>query len=75
MITITEDGSYEGHALTITWNTSPTPPPRAPITQASRLCFTGDGMIVLVTGEDDKPQDDHSQGTLATMLSFCVPRR
>ena len=49
---ITEDGSYEGRALKITWNTVPTLPPRTLITQASGLCFTSDGMIVLVAGAE-----------------------
>lgn len=49
---IIEDGSYEGRALKITWNASLTPLPRSLITQASGLCFTSDGMIVLVAGEE-----------------------
>lgn len=41
---------YEGRALKMTWSASRTPPPRALITQASGLCFTNDGLILLVAG-------------------------
>ena len=49
-----EYATYEGRALTITWNPSSTPPPRALITQATGICFTGDGYILLVAGEDSR---------------------
>jgi ADP-ribose pyrophosphatase YjhB (NUDIX family) len=49
---ISEETLYEGRVLKITWNASQTPPPRALTTQASGLCFTNDGLILLVAGEE-----------------------
>lgn len=49
---ISEENIYEGRVLKTTWSASRTPPPRALITQASGLCFTNDGLIILIAGEE-----------------------
>lgn len=49
-----ENVIYEGRTLKHTWNPSVTPPLRELITQASGICFTQDGNIVLVAGRDQE---------------------
>ena len=48
---ITEEHSFEGRRFTVTWHDSSFLPPRKLVTQASGICFTDDGLIVLVTGD------------------------
>ncbi len=48
---ITEEHSFEGRRFTVTWHDSNFIPPRKLVTQASGICFTDDGLIVLVTGD------------------------
>jgi ADP-ribose pyrophosphatase YjhB (NUDIX family) len=45
---------YEGRTLKHTWDPSHTPPPRELVTQASGICFTHEGKIVLVAGRDQE---------------------
>lgn len=47
-----EAGMWEGRSLALRWHQSPAPPPREDVTQASGVCFTDDGLIVLVAGDD-----------------------
>ncbi|MBI2851396.1 MAG: NUDIX domain-containing protein [Chloroflexi bacterium] len=46
---ITEEHSFEGRRSTVTWHDSSFLPPRNLVTQASGICFTDGGLIVLVT--------------------------
>jgi 8-oxo-dGTP pyrophosphatase MutT (NUDIX family) len=43
---------WEGRPLTLDWQRSFTLPPREHVTQASGVCFTEGGLIVLVAGSD-----------------------
>ncbi len=47
---LVEQPTWEGRPLTIEWLPAPFTPPRDLVTQASGVCFTGDGEIVLVAG-------------------------
>ena len=47
-----ESGMWEGRALDLRWCPSPISPPREDVTQASGVCFTGDGLIMLVAGDE-----------------------
>jgi 8-oxo-dGTP pyrophosphatase MutT (NUDIX family) len=47
-VTITEEVIWESCKLTCIWDDSPNLPPRERTTQASGVCFTDDGQIVLV---------------------------
>lgn len=49
---LVEQVTYEGRVITNIWNSSPAPPPRELVTQASGICFTSDGSIVLVAKKD-----------------------
>jgi 8-oxo-dGTP diphosphatase len=49
---ISEPSTWEGRSLTVTWIAAPARPPLALVTQASGVCFTEDGRIVLVAGPD-----------------------
>ena len=48
-MSITEQNSWAGRKLTVTWRDASFEPPRELITQASGICYTDDGLIVLVT--------------------------
>ncbi len=48
-MSITEKINWEGRPLTVTWHDKTFVPPRELTFQASGLCFTDDGQIVLVT--------------------------
>jgi 8-oxo-dGTP diphosphatase len=48
---IIEESTWEERPLTVTWHESSFVPPRELITQASGLCFVGDGSVVLVTAD------------------------
>lgn len=45
-----EHTAWEGRGLTVTWDPTPVLPPPGRVTQASGVCFTEDGRIVLVRG-------------------------
>ena len=45
-----EQSTWEGRPLIVEWLPSPFAPPRDLVTQASGVCFTDDGEIVLVAG-------------------------
>jgi len=47
-----ESGRWEGRALDLYWQQSAVPPQGEHVTQASGVCFTDDGLIVLVAGDD-----------------------
>src|SRR5512139_2617180 len=47
---LVEQSTWEGRPLIVEWLSSPFTPPRDLVTQASGVCFTGDGEIVLVAG-------------------------
>ncbi len=49
---VSEALMYEGRTLTISWRDNQTLPPRELITQASGICFTDEGEIVLVASKD-----------------------
>ncbi len=51
---IIETNTWEGRGLTVTWEDGPVPPPRDQTTQASGVCFTDDGLIVLVGSGDGR---------------------
>jgi 8-oxo-dGTP pyrophosphatase MutT (NUDIX family) len=51
-VIIREKTAWGGRQLEVTWTGGGTPPPRELTQQASGLCFTEDGQIVLVAGED-----------------------
>lgn len=51
-MTISEPSAWEGRRLVESWTVAPARPPRALVTQASGVCFTEDGRIVLVAGPD-----------------------
>jgi len=46
---ITEEHSWLGQHLIVTWHDASSNPPRNLVTQASGICFTDDSRIVLVT--------------------------
>ena len=46
---ITEEHSWSGQRLIVTWHDASFDPPRNLVTQASGICFTDDNRIVLVT--------------------------
>ena len=47
-MSISELSTWKGRRLTVSWIATPTRPPRRLVTQASGVCFTEDGQIVLV---------------------------
>jgi ADP-ribose pyrophosphatase YjhB (NUDIX family) len=49
-MTVTEQSVWAGRVLSVTWEDAPGQPPRERTTQASGVCFTEDGRIVLVRG-------------------------
>ena len=51
-MTVTEQLMWDGRLLTLSWSSAPVQPPRELVTQASGVCFTGDGKVVLVAGVD-----------------------
>jgi ADP-ribose pyrophosphatase YjhB (NUDIX family) len=58
---------WEGRTVTATWQPPPFRPSRRLTTQALGLCFTGDGKIVLITGDSENwtipgghPQSDET---------------
>jgi len=51
-VRIYEESSWDGRLLTVSWMGASTVPPRELTTQASAVCFTEDGEIALVAGED-----------------------
>jgi len=53
---IVEETSWEGRPLTVTWRDKSFVPPRELTSQASGLCFTNDGKIVLVTTDKKRWQ-------------------
>lgn len=48
-MSITDENIWEGRRLIVTWRDSSFHPPRELFTQASGICYTDDGLIVLVT--------------------------
>jgi len=50
---IIEEMIWKSRTLTFTWDDSSTPPPREWTTQASGVCFTDEGRIVLVGDRHD----------------------
>lgn len=50
---IFEEHTLEGREITVTWRGSAFTPPRYLIRQASGICFTDEGLIVLVTGDGE----------------------
>lgn len=48
-MSITEEHSWLGQHLIVTWHDASSNPPRNLVTQASGICFTDDSRIVLVT--------------------------
>ena len=50
---ITEEHIWEGRRLIVTWHGSSFVAPRHLVTQASGICFTDEGLIVLVTGNGE----------------------
>ena len=53
-MSISEPSTWEGRRLTVTWIAAPARPPRTLTTQASGVCFTEDGRLVLVAGPDHR---------------------
>jgi ADP-ribose pyrophosphatase YjhB (NUDIX family) len=51
---IVEQALWKDRVLTVTWDDSPTLPPREQITQASAVCIADNGRIVLVGGGNDE---------------------
>jgi ADP-ribose pyrophosphatase YjhB (NUDIX family) len=51
-MSVSEPSTWEGRRLNVSWIAAPARPPRALVTQASGVCFTEDGRIVLVAGPD-----------------------
>src|SRR5204863_8040818 len=49
---ISEYTTSQGRSLKVTWDDTPTLPPRELIAQVCGLCFTNDNQIVLVAGID-----------------------
>ena len=49
ILSIIDENSWEGRWLIVTWHDSSFHPPRELITQVSGICYTDDGLIVLVT--------------------------
>ncbi len=47
-----ETGMWEGRPLDLYWHQSLVPPKHGHVTQASGVCFTDDGLIVLVAGNN-----------------------
>lgn len=52
-MSITERNTWDGRTVAVTWEESSTLPPREQITQASGICFTDTGRIVLVGNGSD----------------------
>lgn len=50
---IIEEHTLEGREITVTWRGSSFTPPRYLIRQASGICITDEGLIVLVTGDGE----------------------
>lgn len=50
---IIEEHTLEGREITVTWRGSAFIPPRDLIRQASGICITDEGLIVLVTGDGE----------------------
>jgi ADP-ribose pyrophosphatase YjhB (NUDIX family) len=50
---IIEEHTLEGREITVTWRGSVFTPPRRLIRQASGICITDEGLIVLVTGDGE----------------------
>ena len=50
---IIEEHTLEGREITVTWRGSAFTPPRYLIKQASGICITEEGLIVLVTGDGE----------------------
>jgi ADP-ribose pyrophosphatase YjhB (NUDIX family) len=50
---IIEEHTLEGREITVTWRDSAFTPPRYLIRQASGICITDEGLIVLVTGDGE----------------------
>lgn len=50
---ITEEHFWMGRRLTANWRGSSFVPPRNLVTQASGVCFTDDGLVVLVTADGE----------------------
>lgn len=48
---LTETIEWQGRTLQVTWEPGPELPPREQTTQASGICFTDTGQIVLVGGD------------------------
>ena len=46
---ITQENSWEGQRMIVTWHDASFAPPRNLVTQASGICFTDDNQVVLVT--------------------------
>ena len=46
---ITQENSWAGQRMTVTWHDASFVPPRNLVTQASGICFTDDNQVVLVT--------------------------
>ena len=52
-MSITEENSWLGQRLIVTWHDTSFKPPRNLVTQASGICFTDDSRIVLVTTDGE----------------------
>src|SRR4030042_1552899 len=50
---ITEEHTLEGQKISVTWRGPAFTPPRHLIRQASGICITDEGLIVLVTGDGE----------------------
>ena len=50
---IIEEHMLEGRKISVTWRGSAFSPPRDLIRQASGICITDEGLIVLVTGDGE----------------------
>lgn len=51
-VVIKEKAAWDGRQLEVTWIGGGTPPSRELVQQAAGLCFTEDGQIVLIAGEE-----------------------
>ncbi|MBA3945957.1 MAG: NUDIX domain-containing protein [Herpetosiphonaceae bacterium] len=53
-MSISEQLTWDGRLITISWMDGPPTPPSAFVTQASGVCFTPEGGVVLVAGADEE---------------------
>ncbi len=72
--TIFDDIIHEGRKIRVIWRGAEFIPPRALVTQASGVCFTEDGRVVLVTKDGASWQlvGGHSRAGGEHRASICA---